>query len=116
MLSSNFKATLENVNDKSLFIAKQLKGARHIFFCGIGISEFVAREGALKMKEMTYLHCQNIQLHSIGNNFFTYLVKNPQTPVIFIILDSQKNKTQYIDDMEKLLNKTNSMGCVVTDI
>ena len=68
------------------------------------------------MKEMTYLHCQNIQLHSIGNNFFTYLVKHPQTPVIFIVLDSQKNKSQYVDDMEKLLNKTNALGCVVTDI
>jgi glucosamine--fructose-6-phosphate aminotransferase (isomerizing) len=116
MLSANMKATLENINDKSGEIAKQLKGARHIFFCGTGISEYVAREGALKMKEMTYLHCQNIQLHSIGNNFFTYLVKHPRTPVIFIVLDSQKNKSQYIDDMAKLLTKTNSLGVVVTDI
>ena len=57
MLSANMKATLENINDKAGEIAKQLKGARHIFFCGTGISEYVAREGALKMKEMTYLHC-----------------------------------------------------------
>ena len=34
MLSGNLKATLENVNDKSQEIAKQLTDKRHIFFMG----------------------------------------------------------------------------------
>ena len=57
MLSSNIKQTLETINPKSIEIAAQLKEARHIFVCGFGIAEYVAKEGALKMKEMTYLHC-----------------------------------------------------------
>lgn len=57
MLSANMKKTLETINEKSQEIAKQLKNSKHIFFCGFGIAEYVAKEGALKMKEMTYLHC-----------------------------------------------------------
>jgi len=73
MLSSNIKITLEGINDKCKEIAPQLKGARHIFFCGQGLCEIIAKEGALKMKEMTYLHCQSINLHDLSNNFLCYL-------------------------------------------
>ena len=116
MLSANMKKTLETINEKSQEIAKQLKNSKHIFFCGFGIAEYVAKEGALKMKEMTYLHCQSINLQTIGNNFYTYMVKYPRTPAIFIVLDSQKNKDQYIQKMENLKEKTDLMGIVITDI
>ncbi len=57
MLSANVKKTLENINEKSIQIAQEIKGYRHIFFCGQGLAECIAKEGALKMKELTYLHC-----------------------------------------------------------
>lgn len=57
-LSANMKTTIETVNEKSLMIAKQMKEARHIFFCGgTDLTEHIANEGALKMKELSYLHC-----------------------------------------------------------
>jgi glucosamine--fructose-6-phosphate aminotransferase (isomerizing) len=87
MLSANMKKTLESVNEKSQEIAAQLKGHRHVFFCGQGIADCIAKEGALKMKELTYLHCQSICLKDLGNNFYVYFKKFPKTPTIFIILD-----------------------------
>ena len=87
MLSTNIKKTLESVNEKSIEITKELKGARHIFFCGEGIADCIAKEGALKMKELTYLHCQSISLGNLSNNFYCYLKKEAKTPIIFIILD-----------------------------
>jgi predicted amino acid racemase len=54
------------------------------------------------MKELTYLHCQNIKLSDIGNNFFCYLKKHKNTPAIFIILDHQKEKLEMIENIEKL--------------
>lgn len=54
------------------------------------------------MKELTYLHCQSLNLGNISNNFFTYLKKHPKTPVIFIILDCQKKKMNMIEQIEKL--------------
>lgn len=44
------------------------------------------------------------------------MVKYPRTPAIFIVLDSQKNKDQYIQKMENLKEKTDLMGIVITDI
>lgn len=70
-----------------------MKGSRHIFFCGgTDLSEQIAKEGALKMKELTYLHCQSLRLDDICNNFFGYLQKHPKTHIIFIVLDNQPDK------------------------
>ena len=66
-----------------------MKGSRHIFFCGgTDLTESIAKEGALKMKELTYLHCQSLRLDNIGNNFYGYLTKNPNTHIIFLVLDN----------------------------
>jgi len=70
----------------------QIKEAKHIFFCGVGITDWIAAEAALKMKELTYLHCQNFKLSEVGNNFYCFFKKYPQTPSIFILLDHQKEK------------------------
>lgn len=102
MLSANVKKTLETINEKSQEIAKELKSHRHIFFCGVGQAEYIAKEGALKMKELTYLHCQSIRLQDIGNNFYTYLKKHTGCPVIFLVLDHQKEKLDMIEQIEKL--------------
>jgi|APCry1669190591_1035303.scaffolds.fasta_scaffold165833_2 glutamine---fructose-6-phosphate transaminase (isomerizing) len=57
MLSANMQKTLDTINDKSMQIAEAIKDQRHVFFCGHGLAECIAAEGALKMKELTYLHC-----------------------------------------------------------
>ena len=92
MLSANIKCTLENINEKSLEIAKQVKGSRHMVFCGLGVSEVIAAEAALKTKELTYMHCQSFKLNEAGNNFFCFFKKYPGIPAVFIVLDYQKEK------------------------
>lgn len=77
------------INGKSHEVAQFLKGQRHVFFCGQGVASCVAEEGALKMKELTYLHCQQIELFDLGNNYYCYFKKHAGAPVIFIVLDSQ---------------------------
>lgn len=57
MLSGNMKKTLETVNEKCKEIAYEIRTKKHIFLCGIGLGEIIAKEGSLKLKEMTYLHC-----------------------------------------------------------
>lgn len=91
------KATLDSVNEKSMEIAKTMKGARHIFFCGGNdLTEQIAKEGALKMKELTYMHCQSLRIDNIGFSFFGYLKKNPNTNIIFLVTDNMKNKLEFI--------------------
>jgi glucosamine--fructose-6-phosphate aminotransferase (isomerizing) len=62
MLSTNFKLTLESVEKKSKEIAPLLKTSKHIFFCGTGLCSVIAQEAALKMKELSYVHCQDINI------------------------------------------------------
>jgi glucosamine--fructose-6-phosphate aminotransferase (isomerizing) len=68
------------------------------------------------MKELTYLHCQSINLPDLGNNFFSYFKKYPGSPTVFIILDCQKNKVKMLDRIEKLHAQANFMPIIVTDI
>jgi len=116
MLSTNFKKTLESINEKSMEIAPLLKSSRHIFFCGTGLGEVIAQEGALKMKELTYIHCQEIKIRNLPNNFYNYFMKNPKSPVIFVVCDKQPDKMQLIKDIETLVEKADVMAIMVTDI
>lgn len=39
-------------------IASKIKNEKHIFVLGRGFAESIAREGALKIKEITYIHAE----------------------------------------------------------
>lgn len=41
----------------SKIVINDIKHSKHVFLAGIGLGEISAKEGALKMKELTYLHC-----------------------------------------------------------
>jgi glucosamine--fructose-6-phosphate aminotransferase (isomerizing) len=116
MLSANMKATLNSINEKSKFIAEQMKDSRHIFFCGgSDLASIIAKEGALKMKELTYIHCQDLKLDELGNNFYVYLLNNPNTHVVFIVLDSQPNKADFVKQIVAFKEKLNFLPSIVTD-
>lgn len=56
--------------------AHLLKDQAHIFLLGLGLGECVAKEGSLKLKELTYKHCQAYSLNNVGNGFFSYSKEN----------------------------------------
>ena len=69
------------------------------------------------MKELTYNHCQTFKLSELGNNFFCYFKGHPKTPVIFIILDHQKEyKFKMISTIEQLKQSIDIMPIIVTDV
>ena len=82
------QATLDIVNDFSIAMAEQLKLAKGIMFMGQGIAEAAAHEGCLKMKELTYLHCQCFSFSNIVSNYHNYLKMHPGMPTIFVVLDN----------------------------
>jgi len=87
-LPQNMRLTLGTCNEFSLKMAKQLCKYQHIMFLGEGLGEAVAAEGALKMKELTYLHCHTFSLREIANSFFSYAKMHVGTPAIFVVLES----------------------------
>jgi len=57
-----------------------------------------------------------LRLDNIGNSFYGYLVKNPKTHVIFLILDNQKNKLQFLKQIEDFKLKLDFLPTIVSDI
>ena len=74
-------------------IAEQLKDKEHCFVLGKGYGEPVAMEGALKIKEMCYLHAEGYSGGALKHGPFALIEdkkgKFGATPIIMLIFDDQ---------------------------
>jgi glucosamine--fructose-6-phosphate aminotransferase (isomerizing) len=68
-------------------IAQSLMPADHAFVLGKGPCEAIAREGALKIKEITYLHAEGYPGGALKHGPFALITEG--TPVILCIFDDQ---------------------------
>ena len=77
----------------------------------------MAAEGCLKMKELTYIHCQVFSINNIANNLFNFALNNAGIPAIWIVLDSnQQDKEISIQVMKKLMAKgVKTFNIVISD-
>ena len=76
---------VRNVLEKSdniLNIAKQIKSAKSVFFIGRGVNYPIALEGALKLKEISYIHAEGFAAGELKHGPFALLTK--ETPVVAI--------------------------------
>lgn len=65
-----------------------------MFLLGLGLAECIAKEGSLKLKELTYKHCQAYSLTNSSNGYFNYAKNHKKTPTFMIILnDEHKDKS-----------------------
>ncbi len=70
-------------SDEILKIANQLKNAKSVFFIGRGINYPLSLEGALKLKEISYIHAEGFAAGELKHGPFALLTKN--TPVVAIV-------------------------------
>jgi glucosamine--fructose-6-phosphate aminotransferase (isomerizing) len=74
-------------------VAERLKDKDHCFILGKGLSEPIALEGALKLKEMGYLHAEGFSGGALKHGPFALIEgkegKNGATPIIMIILSDK---------------------------
>ncbi len=68
-------------------IAATLVDAEHMFVLGKGSAEPIAREGALKIKEITYLHAEGYPGGALKHGPFALITEG--TPVILIVLNDR---------------------------
>jgi glutamine---fructose-6-phosphate transaminase (isomerizing) len=83
-LSTNCGMTLRT-REKCAHIASKLTHADHCFVLGKGYAEPIAREAALKIKEITYLHAEGYPGGALKHGPFALIEKG--TPIILFILD-----------------------------
>lgn len=70
-------------SDEILTIAKHLKNAQSVFFIGRGVNYPLSLEGALKLKEISYIHAEGFAAGELKHGPFALLTKD--TPVVAII-------------------------------
>ncbi|MEG0026072.1 MAG: glutamine--fructose-6-phosphate transaminase (isomerizing) [Bacilli bacterium] len=73
-------------------ISNKIYKKNNIFFIGRGIDQALAKEGALKLKEISYVHCEAYAAGELKHGSISLIEKN--TPVIAIVTDENiANKT-----------------------
>jgi glutamine---fructose-6-phosphate transaminase (isomerizing) len=83
-LSTSLGMVLRRLRPACQELAARLLDARHLFVLGKGLAEPVAREGALKIKEITYMHAEGYPGGSLKHGPFALL--EPGLPIFLIIL------------------------------
>jgi len=81
-LPRKVRQILDN-NDEILKIARQIKDAKSVFFVGRGVNYPLSLEGALKLKEISYIHAEGFAAGELKHGPFALLTKD--TPVVAIV-------------------------------
>jgi len=82
--------TIHSTGDACRKVANDIKSAKSIFVLGKGLAEPIAREGALKIKEITYIHAEGYGGGSLKHGPFALIEKG--TPIIMIIPRDSETK------------------------
>jgi len=69
-------------SDNILNVAEKIKGAKSVFFIGRGVNYPLALEGALKLKEISYIHAEGFAAGELKHGPFALLTE--ETPVVAI--------------------------------
>ena len=84
-LSSDIQLTLDACKATILDVANKFKNNTNMFLLGKGTDEFIAKEGSLKIKEISYIHSEGYSASSLKHGPFALLDEN--FPVIIFNLD-----------------------------
>ena len=88
-LSNDFKNTINNINENIKNIALEMKDYNNMFLLGKGTDEYVAKEGSLKIKEISYIHSEGYSASSLKHGPFALLDEN--FPVLILNLVEEHN-------------------------
>ncbi|MEF8879141.1 MAG: glutamine--fructose-6-phosphate transaminase (isomerizing) [Candidatus Thermoplasmatota archaeon] len=88
-LPSYVRKVLEN-NEEILDVAREIKNTKTVFFIGRGVNYPLSLEGALKLKEISYIHAEGFPAGELKHGPFALLTEN--TPVVAIV---SKNDETY---------------------
>lgn len=78
--------TINNLEDKVKTIAQSFKDLQHAFFIGRGMDAAVAMEGALKLKEISYIHAEAYAAGELKHGTIALIV--PDVPVLALATQS----------------------------
>jgi glucosamine--fructose-6-phosphate aminotransferase (isomerizing) len=100
-LSNDIKMCLDGCSSKIIDIVETFN-YNNIFILGKGTDEYIAKEGALKVKEISYVHSEGYSSSSLKHGPFALLDEN--FPVIILNLD-QKHGNKTMNCYQEVLSR-----------
>jgi glucosamine--fructose-6-phosphate aminotransferase (isomerizing) len=110
-LSNDYKNTIYTCNEDIKELANKLLKYNNLFLLGKGTDEFVAKEGSLKIKEISYIHSEGYSSSSLKHGPFALLDENFPT----IIINSCEEHTNKIINCFEEVHSRNSPIIFITN-
>jgi glucosamine--fructose-6-phosphate aminotransferase (isomerizing) len=110
-LSNDFKSALGCCSEQIQQTAKQIS-AHSMFLLGKGSDECIAKEGSLKIKEISYIHAEGYSSSSLKHGPFALLDEN--LPVIILNLD-QIHKAKTLNCCEEVASRNAPIIFITND-
>lgn len=109
-LSNDFERTIQSVKDDVFVLSEKMKDYNNMFLLGKGTDECIAKEGSLKIKEISYIHSEGYSASSLKHGPFALL--DEHFPVILFNLSGNDAKMQ--NCLEEVKSR-NAMTIMVTN-
>lgn len=111
-LSNDFKNTIENVDEQIQEIAKEFSGYNNLFLLGKGTDECIAKEGSLKIKEISYIHSEGYSSSALKHGPFALLDEN----FLSIILNlHEEHKAKTLNCFEEIHSRNSPIIMISND-
>jgi glucosamine--fructose-6-phosphate aminotransferase (isomerizing) len=81
-LSNDFEITINSIYDQIKNISSNFSKYKNLFLLGKGPCEYVAKEGSLKIKEISYIHSEGYSASSLKHGPFALLDENFPTIIL----------------------------------
>ena len=106
------KETLNNVHIDIKQLAKMYKNAKNFLYLGRGISFPVALEGALKLKEISYIHAEGYPAAEMKHGPIALIDKNMPT---VIIATDKSNYDKVLINAEEIKARSGKLIAIVKE-
>jgi glucosamine--fructose-6-phosphate aminotransferase (isomerizing) len=110
-LSNDIKTTLEECEGKIKDIVSKFN-ATNMFILGKGTDEYIAKEGALKVKEISYIHSEGYSSSSLKHGPFALLDEN--FPVMILNLN-ENYSSKIMNCYEEVLSRKSPIIFITND-
>lgn len=110
-LSNDMKNTIEQCDTKMMKLSEHFN-YENLFLLGKGSDEYIAKEGSLKIKEISYIHSEGYSSSSLKHGPFALL--DEKFPVIIFNLD-QKHKAKTLNCYQEVLSRNSPIIFITND-
>ena len=110
-ISEKIQSSLDSINKQTRSLAKLYKNAKNFLYLGRGISFPVALEGALKLKEISYIHAEGYPAAEMKHGPIALIDKNMPT---VIIATNKPNYEKVVANAEEIKARSGKLIAIVT--